>query len=203
MDVRRLERGDRKQFRRRSVSRILILHGRAQSVPRTTHAGRFDLFASFVRILASHVNVGACLGSAAATQSPLPHSAGPGTDSSVPSPVVSRTALRERRTVERDRHPCPHLGWVAVLGVQTCWILGSGLYGLRGKRRVVYAPSAHSCMRSAAEWAGSPERGESDQARKPSARRGSHYGGRVTEAGQSRTTDSVSPYSASKSSRIR
>ncbi len=59
--------------------------------------------------------------------------AGPGTGSSVPSPVVFRTALRERRAVERDGRPCPHLGWAAVLGVQTCWILFSGLYGLRGK----------------------------------------------------------------------
>jgi hypothetical protein len=81
-------------------------------------------------------------------QPPLPRArcrtAGPGTGSSVPSPVVFRTALRERRAVERDGHPCPHLGWVAVLGVQTCWILFSGLYGLRGKSRVVHAPSAHS-----------------------------------------------------------
>lgn len=96
-------------------------------------------------------------------QPPLPRArcrtAGPGTGSSVPSPVVFRTALRERRAVERDGHPCPHLGRVAVLGVQTCWILSSERYGLRGERAVVHAPSAHSCMKSAANWASSPERG--------------------------------------------
>lgn len=86
-------------------------------------------------------------------QPPLPRAryrtAGPGTGSSVPSPVVFRTALRERRAVERDGHPCPHLGWVTVLGVQD--VLDPLLRAVRTsgtkkscERRVVHAPSAHS-----------------------------------------------------------
>lgn len=44
--------------------------------------------------------------------------------------------LRERRAVERDERPCLDLGRVAVLGVQTSWILCYGLHGLRRKGRV-------------------------------------------------------------------
>ncbi|MGW0631441.1 hypothetical protein [Streptomyces sp. NPDC002758] len=69
----------------------------------------------------------------------MPYSAGPGTGSSVPSFVVFRTALRERHAVQPDERPCPHLGSVAAIGVQTSWILFSGLHGLRRKRRVEVA----------------------------------------------------------------
>ncbi|MGW0884562.1 hypothetical protein [Streptomyces sp. NPDC002671] len=38
--------------------------------------------------------------------------------------------------------PCPHLGSVAALGVQTLWIPFSVLHGLRRKRRVEVAGGA-------------------------------------------------------------
>lgn len=157
------------------MGRILILYGRAHSVPRTTYAGRFELFASFVRILASHGNVGACLGSAASAQSSLPHGR-TGTGSSVSSPVVFRTALRERRAVERDGHPCPHPGWVAALGVQTCWILFSGLYGLRGEEEscTPVDPLMHEVGCGLGRFAGAGAR--ATRARKPPERRGKDQG---------------------------
>jgi hypothetical protein len=72
-------------------------------------------------------------------QSSMPYSAGQRAGSSVSSPLVLRTALREPHAVEPDERPCPYLGSVAALGVQTSRILFSGLHGLRRKRRVEVA----------------------------------------------------------------
>lgn len=131
------ERNEGDHQRLRGLSAGPILKGRAHSVPRATHAERFELFAPFVRLPAGHVVADGLAGLTRLCQGSMPSSAGPGTGSSLSRPWPS--GLPCGNVAGPDERPCPRLGSVARLGVQTSWKPrdGAGARAPRTSRRTV------------------------------------------------------------------